>query len=483
MALVKKTNMATIPVEQPLVDPIISPIPTGSGTNIEPISQTPNEISPLGTVVDSELSVLQDLKNAQLDIGTSPAIKHLAGSKTRVIYFNQMEPKQSNDVVNVVNPSAVNNTKYNRIENFIIITDSEINSSFQVEDDGVVNNEQTSSGLVYPGTVQPYPNDLFFVYEDMEHVVLYRITAVTPIYNSAETGFKIEFMKHYDQFDPDQMTNLISGYYVFNFEAVGTGNKSVLEKTMYASYKMVTDIFNTMSEEYTSRFFNRDKNIIKLDYEVPKASDILQFVDMGKPLQSQVSEMLLSADTNGVMHIFDPYVIEFFGKAFEKSKVQHKGYSIYPIMPVWIDDAFKQTYKFTIYNAIVRRNPELIKYPYVYPIKFQKRTIRDCIYDGWYYFEPITAFGENCIDIFPPNFINRIKSNTPYSATFDDVKYLKYNVIISFMNKKDYVPTVDELKPFIDSVELMSDVELYGIGPLILYMCTYYQDLIQRKTY
>ena len=40
-----------------------------------------------------------------------------------------------------------------------------------------------------------------------------------------------------------------------------------------------------------------------------------------------------------------------------------------------------------------------------------------------------------------------------------------------------------DLEKFIDEIEIIPDDELFGTGPLLLYMCTFFENLILRKTY
>lgn len=474
--MIKKEDMLKISEEPKLSTPVVSQTPTGSGTNTEPILRDNSEVSYTSPMVDAELAAIQVLKNSQLSLVDSPAAQHITGMKTRVIYFNQVTPKANNDVISISSPGDTNHTKYNRVENLIITTNSELSLSF-AQSEGDVSSATTASAVIYPGTVRPYPNDLFYSYEQTRGV-LYRVTSVTPIYNTPETGFNIEFEKHYDQFDPDQLTNLVEGYYVFNFETLGTGGNTILERSMYDIYRVIDKSFKEISEEYTNRFFDKQKNTIYYHHVYSKTPT--EFISMGEPPDTLVSS---SSVQDRDIKILDPYVITFFAKAFENQKLISKNYSIYPITPIWIDKEFDDIYKFTIFNAIKCRDIRYLKYYYQLPVRFQKRTLRDITYDGWYYFEPIGMFGERCIDIYPPSFITRIIENTLYTITYDKPEHLKYNTIIRFMNIPDYIPTVQEIETYMRDIAFMPDSEFYGTAPLILYMMNYTKNLITKKTY
>ena len=58
----------------------------------------------------------------------------------------------------------------------------------------------------------------------------------------------------------------------------------------------------------------------------------------------------------------------------------------------------------------------------------------------------------------------------------------KYNMIIQFVNNKKYYPDMETIDSFIDEIEFIPDDELFGAGPLILYILDYYIDSIETKS-
>jgi hypothetical protein len=416
--------------------------------------------------VDTELNMLQSLKQSQLNL-QSPLIRHLAGTKNKVVYYSQATNGFNNDNLNVTSPSPINRTKYNRIDNMIIITTEELSQSFTIEDDGLANNEITASGFMFPGT-DPKSGDMFYMQEIDNNGILYYVTTVEPITALDKTGWQIQFAKHYDQFEPHQLDHLVSGYYIFNFESVGTDTRVVYEHTVYNTHQYITQFFNELSNEFLRRFFDGSRNIIVYHY-----NDSSIYMD----------ENFLFPKGIFTKNIFDPYLIEFFAKAFNAQRLMYRGYNIFPINPIWIDeDSFNTAYKYSLFNALIKRNSDLITYRYYYPTQFKSTNIKDLSYEKWWYFEllPLTNLG--CITIYDNEFIQRIKSNTPYAYNDPHSPNIKYDLIINFINNLDYVPSIHDFKLFKD-IDLMDDTELYTMGPLLLYICNWYIHLIGQKTY
>lgn len=495
MAIKKHSDLPISPMEQGVHQTPLYNEPERLNLNKEFIYD-PQDI-PLSPGLNDEFFAMQNLKRNQLDLQNSEALKHIAGTRTFVTYFNQVSVKANNDFSNVTAPNSVNTTKYNRIDNCIIIIDSELTPSFN-NDNGLVTNEITGSGYMFPG-FRVYPNDLFYVHElPNQKGVLYLITNVEPVTQLENTGWKIEFTKHYDQFDLDTMTNLIDGHYVFNFSNVGTENKIIIERSIYELYKILDDVFTTISNEYLSRFFDYGANVIRFVKD-NGTSFIDNFIDnmVGvEPEESHEAWMshhrhfpndnLLEGHVKE--HIFDPYLMKFILNNFSRHPMQHKGYSVCPMIPVWISDKYTERYKYTIYNAIVQRNPKYIKFDTQIAIPFNVRTERELRFKDWSYFEMVEMdASERIIEnkdylMYPMNLIDNIKLNKLYNK---DDPYEKYNVLIQFINdpERKFVPTAREFAKFKEEIEFEDDNILYGTAPLIMYMCIYYMDLISRKTY
>ena len=479
MAIKKFSDLPISDLEKPIQTPTISPESTESGNNDEFFEKDNPKIDTPYTdpSIDEEMKALQRLKESQLSVSSSEAIKHLAGTKTAVIYYRQIELKVDRDTINVTSGTdPENKTRYARYDNMIVNTDGELNSAFEV-DDGVVKNEITASALVYPG-FKPLPNDLFYANEKFGKGVLYKVINVEPIAAFDDTGFRIEYQRHYTQFDPAQMANKVDEYWVFNFDAVGKsvdGAGVVLERKIYNVYRKVKETFKAVSEEYLDRFFDKNKNVIRWHYRLePPDPDYKNLGNLGyePPCPPRYQD------------IFDPYVMAFFEKTELHSALTYKNYSVFPISPFHENDEFEKIYKMSVFYAIKARKPNLIKEIYTVTKPFLTISLREQAWRGWYYFD-ITRNLEDPdhIKVYPDRLIPKIVKNDLYTKEHDDLDLLKYNLIIKFMNNKDYYPSEEELQVFIDEVELIPDDELFGVAPLLLYICNYYSESILRKGY
>jgi hypothetical protein len=481
MAIQKFEDMQQIPAEQPIVPQKLTPHKP-SGTNNEILGErNPLPVPQTDAAIDMELNMLRNIRDTQNDLSSAPeVIKKLSGTKNTVIYLSQSNIKLNTDQFTVTAPSPVNATKYDRIDNMIILTQDPLQDNYTIED-GNFDNPVAASGLTYPG-VTPKTGDLFYMNGVNGLGMLYIITSVAPIAMLAFTGFKIEFEKNVDQLSPEQMTNLIRDYFVFKFENVGTDRSVLLQQRISILYDKICKLQKSVTEEYLSRFFDENRNVVRLRYKTPIKDDIRcsEYVVLGRENEFNVD---VDRDLNPafVRDIFDPYVMEFISQSFVDEKLQYKGYSVYPINPVWIGDEFKKVYRNSIYSAFTHRKPDLIKYYYNLAVPFNASTLRDLAYEDWWYFELISGEDRRCVDIFPKGFIGRMKGNTLYDKEYDDRSMLKYNLFIRFANIENYLPNEKDIEPFMKDIDLMDDLELYGIAPLLLYVCYYFKQTVEKR--
>ncbi len=480
MAIKRTEDMDFAGIEMPRRPTLIPSKSDPAALRESILKNNPEDTPIMDPGVREELPVIQALKLNQLNVQEAPGFKHLAGIKTKVIWYNQTEFVQNTDIMNAGGLNSVDGRKYNRIENMLIVTDSELAQSFSVEDDGTVKNQITASGLTYPG-FSPYPNDFFFAYETLERGTLYHVTNVEPVSPLEGGGFKIEFEKYYEQMDPDQMGNLVEGSYVFNFESVGTKNNVVIERSMFTIYSAACNLFDKISEEYISRFFDEHKNIIRYRFEREEHVED-GFVSVGTSSRNVTSSDVFPPGIDKAF-VFDPYVMYFIATQFKESKLKHGGYSVIPTNPVWIDDAFKDVYKYSIFNALARRDPKLIKFHEYSVIPFSPRTTKELSYSGWFRFELLRGKPvDKQIVMYPKSLIQNIVSNTLYTEQHDSGEDIKYNMLVKFMNEKRYIPLEEDLKAFESGIEFMPNNILYGVAPLLLHVSAYYKQLLLSKT-
>ncbi len=475
MPIKNQRDMQMSQLEKPITTPEISQESTASGNNDDIFDHSnPKADTPVTDPgLHRELEILQDLKEAQLDVtDSSEAIRHLAGTKTSVIYYNQVQLQVNGDMINITSGTdAENKTRYNRIDNMIINTDSELSSAFDITD-GVAKNEITSTGLIFPGFT-PFPGDLFYVNEKIGRGVLYKIINVEPLAQIIDTGFKIEFQRHYDQFEPEQLENKVDRHFIFNFEAVGTNKSVVLERSIYDMYRNLKDAFSKVSEEYMHRFYDKNKNIICWKRLVePDTPDFKYLQNLNfQPVEPHVE------------NTFDPYIMRFFAKTGLQSRLTYRRYSVYPESPFNENEVFDKIYRDSVFYAIHARKPGVIKEIYTVARRFQTKSLREQAYKGWFYFD-VTRSPEdpNHVKIYPDNLVSRIATNSVYTREHDNLDLLKYNMIIQFVNNKKYYPDIETIDSIIDEIEFIPDDELFGAGPLILYILDYYIDAIETKS-
>jgi hypothetical protein len=276
------------------------------------------------------------------------------------------------------------------------------------------------------------------------------------------------------------MGNLVEGRYVFNFESVGTGNNVIIERSLFEVYKEVHELFGRVSEEYLSRFFDINKNIIRYVYELNEEH---KYVDMSKYEGNELPTPSILPPDVFKAYVFDPYVMYFLSTRFRIQPLVSQGFSVMPAIPVYIDQSYKDIYKYTIFNAITQRDPKLIQFYEYYITPFNPRSVKELQYSGWYIFQILRGQPvDRCFTMYPKKFITNIINNILYDVATDSGDDIKYNLFIKFINNKNYIPSKEELAAFNTTLEFIPNNILYGISPLVLYICSYYKSLILSKT-
>ncbi len=470
----KISELPVADIEKPMPTPVIKPLEENHKAKNQEVFTDKKALTPIvNKSLEEEMRALNTLKDAQSNL-QGEVFRHIQGTKNTVIYFNQVVVKANDDVMNATGPNDTNATKYNRIDNMVIMFPEEVSPNFEGGDDGIVKNDLEGRGTMVPGFT-PYVGDLFYSKEQKELGTLYQVTSVEPMSTYSESAFNITFTKYYDQFSPEQMIDKISNYYVFNYDAVGTKASKVLERSMYEVYNAAIEAYRRISSEYLSRYYNRIKNIIffneNTSYE--EKADYSGMSDAQKVLHG------LFWDIN----VVDPYVIKFLGiTLFARHPLEYKSFTINPYFPLTLksDIHWENKYKYSIYSAIQLRDKSYIHYRYFYPEKYYPSSLKDMSYKDWCFFDLRESKTEACVDFYPQNLLSRIINNVEYLPKDKDYRY---NPIIKFFNIEGYIPSLEEFNAMYDKIEFADYSSFYGAAPLLLYLSAYFQELIQQNEY
>jgi len=418
-------------------------------------------------VVDAEIKLLSEIRDNQSDL-TQDYVRLHPGIKTQVIYYNQIT-HPSDDVINRDAPSAISGAKYDRIDNFIILIDSELSTSMEHEEGIDTTVEMTATTL--PGTVKPYPNDLI-IFKTFKTDTLYRVTLIEPISPDPNTGYKLTFEKHRDQFTENQLTKLVGDYYIFLFDNVGTQKTTLLKNSLYKYHKNITDTTAILSEYYIDKYYDNSLNIIRC-CTIPADSDkFADFILFNKEDRRFFPQHMIT--------IFDPFLTYFINNNCDSIQLKNQDVNIYPVVPTYMDEDFKLKYNKTIFKALERRNPKMLILKYLYPMRFQTTSPREYTYKGMYFIEYLSAQTLGCVDLYPDSFCNRIISNNQYSDITSNIIDKKYNIIINYLNNKDYIISEQEFE-FLKSIPETDDINMYELIPMFLFILKSYDNIILER--
>ena len=141
-----------------------------------------------------EQKVLNNYFDNYLDT-TEKYSKWLQGSPTFVTYYsinleNSTQDQGLNNVMEIVGGESP--IKYNKIENFPIYLDSDMNFNTNLEEDAGFDSDSEGTAILLPGTIVPQNDDLI-LFEVLEKKYIYRINNVEYSNTSIRKFYKISF--------------------------------------------------------------------------------------------------------------------------------------------------------------------------------------------------------------------------------------------------------------------------------------------------
>lgn len=269
--------------------------------------------------------------------------KWFQGAPTFVTYYSinlegTTQDQGLNNVMEVVGGESP--VKYNKIENFPIYLDSELNFTLSLEEDAGFDNESEGSGTVLPGTIVPQNDDLI-VFEFFEKKYVYRVGNVEISNTSVRKFYKVTFFVSPFDIETLDTRQVIDEYNVI-YNNIGTEADPVIPKKEFSFLDDIDKVLNYLSERYIRFYY--DKKVNSFIYNYDKMNMIIH--DFYKD--------------NG---IYDPKLALFIqrNKLFINKKTFLKN--------IFVECLLKDRdldYEKSIYSLFETLDTEEYKYPYFY---------------------------------------------------------------------------------------------------------------------
>lgn len=319
--------------------------------------------------------------------------------------------------------------RYNKINNFCIYGISKIEPSLETGEYGLESSDISGDAVILPNTIIPYPGD-FFSLNQIDKPYLFKVTTVNP--NTLDTGATM-YRINYTLSSSDGIENIepqVVKRYNFYIENYGSNFGCLIEESTASEIAELERYTVVLKDYYLQLFY---------DYKIQSFSYL----------------------RNGMIRVYDPYLIEFIIK--NKIMTGSTRY-IHIDQQIFLPATFGVDYDRTIFSALEDRDPHkhYCKFTGNLLLCTQKLSLLYA-YPQDYYIMDYSHLNNkfHIIDIFDdPSFMDKVYNN---ELTNNVLK----NIIINYLNG---INTIDEtILSQLKHVDYMQTPELFYLIPLVIY--------------
>lgn len=363
--------------------------------------------------LEQERRVIDSILASKVGIKDTTLIRY-SGSKTTVTYLAQMTSEGNDYLVNLnsFNDIDTNLKVFQRIDDFVFMIKAAIEPEEESDPALGVSEEAQGSAQILPRTIKPRQGDAF-VMKQFDRVCLFRVSNVTPKTFENDAGFEINYILEADNFrwDLHPVTACIAENWQFEYRHVGTGMRSLFRKSDYEVLLKLRELYNELSDDYVTRFFNKILNTFLLSppldmpetspfmiLEPPKAMEEAPLTNLAQDARDNVQKLV-------GQKLYDRELVHFINKHSLFTTVDNTLY------PTAFLTSRPDVYRDSIFGALEKRtlkrlvlfyqvpNPLMMATPGFPPQLFGKV---DLAWTG--------SLVHGCLDLLPRNFYLKIKT-------------------------------------------------------------------------
>lgn len=209
---------------------------------------------------EPEQNLINNYVDSYLD-ATNRYSKWQQGSPTFVTYYSiKLESSTKDQGLNNVTEVVGNESpiKYNKIENFPIYLESDINFSQQLDEEAGFDAESEGSAVVLPGTIVPQNDDLL-VFSVFERDYIYRVSSVETSSTSMRTFYRISFF-----ISPFDLSTLeerqVESKYNVIYDNIGTELNPIIPEKNFTLLDDIEERIKYLSERYIRFYYDKKIN-------------------------------------------------------------------------------------------------------------------------------------------------------------------------------------------------------------------------------
>lgn len=357
-------------------------------------------------------------------------------SKSSSTYYNSnttMTTFDEADRSNYGEISAESPIRFNKINRFLLFGVNRAEPNLEINEYGLEGSDIVGDAIVLPNTIIPYPGD-FFTLDQIGDSYLFRVTAVNP--NTLDTG-AVLYKINYSLAKSDDIVNInnqVVKEYNFVVDNFGSNFGCLIESAVVSSIAEI-ERYTIMLKDYFIQLFYDNK------------------------IQS------FSYLRNGIMKVYDPYLIEFM---IRNNILKGSTKYIYVSQQVYLPNIFGVDYDRTIFSALEDKdiNKHYCRSAGNLLLCTQKLSLLYAYPQDYYCMEYVRLNSKfHLIDIFnDPEFLQKIKNN---ELTTNVLK----NIIIGYFNNSNITSAILNQ---IDHVDFMENDELYYLIPMVIFCMEQY---------
>ena len=210
----------------------------------------------INTEIVNELDTIVDSFKAERL--PNPFYNFNSSKGTTVTYYNVDMNNYPLDTVTGMQYASIgplSNTKYNKIEKFVLYGLEKVLVTLADTDDGTEGEEISGDAIILPNTIHPYAGDFFTIDHAKEKVLFRVIEAQSDTFENGANVYQINYKLEHNSNELIEKFNVgVESTFVLN--NVGTQYNSVIENKKYNIIQRIEETCSCMRQYYKSIFYN-----------------------------------------------------------------------------------------------------------------------------------------------------------------------------------------------------------------------------------
>lgn len=402
--------------------------------------------------------IVQNITNANISKLSNPFWKWSQSKPTVVTYWNINSKKTTLSQGHLQTYDQLGNKsslRYNKINGFVLYGLPRFNVDLNLEEYGVQSTPLEGEAYVLPNTIIPAVDD-YFTIDYLSQPYLFRVNKQSP--DMLENSSGIQFYKisfELDNTRPDWLESLngrlLAKIYFFDMARVGTNMTPLLTAEEKNGIDTINKLLDEMMTNYKELFW-----------------------------QNNVQAFICPMD--GYFFVYDPYLVEFCIKHDLFYNNGKDGEWIFVDHAVHKPRTFSIEYANTIFSNFDYRNPKLVtNSAYAIPVHDPNSMLTDRLEQYYQLSVNIRDSRLQPINQINMQLFDRIQRNDPFDEEDTSNPLLYWNILINWINNKDYTVTEAQLKS-LGELQYMYSKDLFYHIPLLMYVLRAYLNGMQQAT-